>query len=42
MCRKSHQASHLLFKYYIINLGGGGGVKICDDPGGAGPKFVKT
>ena len=23
MCRKSHQATQLLFKYYIINLGGG-------------------
>ena len=45
MCWKSHQAAHLLFKYYIINLGSGG-----QDlwwswwfrEGEGGPKFVKT
>ena len=30
MCHKSHQATHLLFKYYVSKLGGGR-PKACDD-----------
>ena len=31
MCRKSYQATHLLFKYYVSKLGVGLGVKACAD-----------
>ena len=43
MCRQSHQAFHLLFKYYNSKLGGG--IKACADNAdaeGKGPRSGKT
>ena len=38
MCRKSHQATHILFKYFVSKVGGGGVKAFADnaDVGGGG------
>ena len=45
-CRKSHQATHLLFKYYVSKLGGGGGSRLVlillTQGGVGGPKSGKS
>ena len=42
MCCISHQATHLLFKYYISKLGGWGVKTVADLADKGGPRFGKT